>query len=102
MPLPRPYKPDVAYLEKDLINAIIRNFNDIARVINRQITADEIDFSGFTFPSTGGDIDEKNYFVRKWRISDKQEIPEDDIYATTGVVFNGSGRLLIKGKLKQI
>lgn len=98
----RPYKPDVAYLEKDMINSIIRNFNDIARVINRQISASEIDFSGFNSPSTGGDFEEKNYFVKKWRISDEQVIPKDEIYATTGVVFSGSGRLKIEGRLKQI
>jgi hypothetical protein len=102
MSQPRPYKPDVAYLEQDLVNTLIRNLNDIARVINREISADEIDFSNFTFPSTDGISEEENYFVKKWRISDAQIIPADEIYATTGVVFTGEGRLRIDGRLKQL
>ena len=99
----RPYKPDVAYADmNNIIDVMLRNLNDIARVINRQITADDIDFTGYIFPSTGGDAKEKNYFVKKWRINDKQIIPADEIYATTGIVFSGSGRLQIDGRLRQI
>jgi len=101
MPLTRPYKPDIAYMEKDLVNTIIRNLNDIARVINREITADEIDFSGFQFPSTG-DFEEENYFVKKWRISDREEVTADETYATTGIVFEEGGRLIIEGRLKEL
>jgi len=101
VPLIRPYKPDVAYIDKDLINGIIRNFNDIARVINRQITADEIDFSNFTLPSTG-QLKEENYFVKKWHISNTSTIPADEIYATTGIVFEENSRLIIEGRLKEL
>ena len=103
MPNQRPYKPDVAYVDQNnIIDVITRNFNDIARVINREITADEIDFSGFSFPSTGGDVEEKNYFVKKWRIDSTEEIPSDEIYATTGVVLSDNGILIINGELKEL
>lgn len=102
MAAPRPYKPDIAYLEQDMVNTLIRNLNDIARVINREISAEDIDFSSFTFPSTDAISEEENYFVKKWRISDSQVIPADEIYATTGIVFSGEGRLKIDGRLKQL
>ena len=99
----RPYKPDVAYANLDtIVDIVLRNLDDIARVINRDLTADDIDFSGFRLPSTGGDIEEKNYFVKKWRIDSSKTIPADEIYATTGVVFSGGGRLRIDGRLRQL
>lgn len=103
MPLPRPYKPDVAHANLDnIVDIVLRNFNDIARVINKELRAEDIDFSGFNFPATGGDLEEKNYFVKKWRITGVEEIPADEIYATTGVVFGPDGRLRITGRLKQL
>ena len=99
----RPYKPDVAYANLDtIVDIVLRNLDDIARVINRDLTADDIDFSGFSFPSTGGDVEEKNYFVKKWRVEATEEIPSDEIYATTGIVFGENGIVRINGELKEL
>lgn len=54
-----------------------------------------------TQPSTGT-LEEKNYFVRIWEIFGFEEIPEQEIIATTGLKVNSAGSIKITGELKII
>lgn len=51
---------------------------------------------------SSGSLEEKNYFVRIWQVVGSEDIPEEEIIATTGVKVLGDGGLKITGELKII
>lgn len=81
--------------EFELISAAMSNLETPAPSVLVQSTPN-------TPGNETGTFEEKNYFVRIWEVFDFNEIPTQEIIASTGLKVNSNGSLKIDGELKII
>ena len=107
--MPRKFVPDLSafdqfsgkddsYSRDEQMRIIRRNFELVSKALGDV----GLSSSPSQVSSAVTELDEKNYFVRIWQVDKTEEIPSDDIFASTGIKLLPSGQLIVSGELKII